>query len=436
MEHAVGETGRAIDGVRIRMNRGQTGKLRVHIPARGECAVYLMDGEIIGALTERDAACVLDRLVARGRVPQTKAAELKESAPSSMLGFEQLHRAIDPALVGRLMAGRFRDNLIFYLFDGGRFVFEPMTSIRVPHLQMGHDSASLLRELEVVYERIHLWMGVERRRTIGLGEHLPGSPQQRHIQALCSNGIRLDRLVHNSPFFAAQTLILVSQMVDSGCLQAVEIDPEDGPEMGAVSHAIEMAKAQKERRADAITTRVNSPSNGPISSDLQAFTDHEKEDRGMGKGEFRGDRDRVDLSEAPKERTPGLRLSTPQLKSAEVVRRVGVCNEVLTAFVDAWSQQYSPTDARHVAQNLIDGSPMDSAALFRGAMVDAKGRMGVAEILKNLERRPEGERRDLVTKGLTALIDRILARAVEGLSEDKLNHMLTQIAGYRQRMGW
>ena len=62
--------------------------------------------------------------------------------------------------------------------------------------------------------------------------------------------------------------------------------------------------------------------------------------------------------------------------------------------------------------------------------------MGASEILKNVERRPEGERRDLVTKGLSALIDRVLARAVEGLDEENMSSMLQQIAGYRQRMGW
>lgn len=436
MEHAVGETGRAIDGVRIRMARSETGRLRIHIPARGECSVYLMDGEIIGALTENDPSSVLDRLAARGRIGLEKAAHLKDSGDGSPLSFERLHQAVELSSVGRLMGGRFRDNLVFYLFDGGRFVFEPMSSIRVPHLQMGHDSAGLLRELEVVHERIRSWMGIERKRTMGLGDHQPGSPQQRHIQAICSNGIRLDQLVRLSPFFAAQTLVLVAQMVESGCLVATENDPGDGPDRGAVSHAIEMAKAQRERRAGAVSARVRPSPQSSTSPDLQAFTDHEEADRGMGKGVFRGDKDRVDLSHASKEQSPGLRLSVPQLKTAEIVRRVGVCNEVLTAFVDVWGQQKGLGDARHVAQMLVDGSPSGTAALFRGVVLDMKGRMGASDILKNVERRPEGERRDLVTKGLSALIDRVLARAVQELDEESMNTMLQQIAGYRQRMGW
>jgi len=274
---------------------------------------------------------------------------------------------------------------------------------------------------------------------MGLGDHVPGSPQQRHVQALCSNGMRLDRLIQNSPFFPAQTLVLVAQMVDAGCLVASETDPGDGPELGAVSHAIQMAKEQKERRAEAATTGMlqnDSTAPAPSAGDLPAFADHDRNDRGMGRGGFKGDRDRVDLGQSSPERSPGLRLSAPQLQSAEVMRRVGVCNEVLTAFVTAWTDQYGVGDARNEAQLLVDGAPLDSSALLRGVLVDGKGRMGAKEILRNVERRPEGERRDLVTKGLSSLIDRVLSRAVEGLDEDRLNTMLSQIAGYRQRMGW
>ena len=46
------------------------------------------------------------------------------------------------------------------------------------------------------------------------------------IQALCSAGLRLDVLVRASPFFPAQTLVLVSQMVDAGSLISAEIDTE------------------------------------------------------------------------------------------------------------------------------------------------------------------------------------------------------------------
>ncbi len=89
-----------------------------------------------------------------------------------------------------------------------------------------------------------------------------------------------------------------------------------------------------------------------------------------------------------------------------------------------------------MAQLLVDGAPMSHTALFRGAIVDARGRMGASSILKNVERRPEAERRNLVTKGLADLVDRALSRCAEGLDEYRLEQMLKQVAGYRERLGW
>ena len=426
MDHAAGETGRAIDAVRIRMARGQTGRVRVHVPTRGECSVYLLDGELIAATHEDDPSAIVDRLVARGRMSSQTASQLHGRAVDGALGFDALHAVADVDRVGRLMGGRFRDNLVHFLFDGGRFVFEPLDTVRVPHLQMGHDSAGLLRELEMVHERIRPWIGLERRRQVGMGPHTPGSPLQRHIQALCASGVQLGSLLKASPFFVAQTLVLVVQMVEAGSLEASVVEADDGPAPAAIDHALKMAAAQRERRAEAAKSVSANP----------AFADHEQDDRGMGQGTFRGDRDRVDLGPSAPARAPGLRLTAPQLSQAEVSRRVGVCNEVLTALTQAWTDQYGSSEGRRVAQLLVDGAPLSTSSLFRAVQVDAKGRLGAAQIVQNLERRPGPERRELLTKGLADLIDRSLAKAAEGLDEDRLSAMLQQVAGYTERMGW
>jgi hypothetical protein len=431
LEHANSETGRAIDALRVHLAHAATGCLRVRIPTRGECAVYLMDGEVIAALTPADPVDIVDRLLARGRLSATVAAELKGGNQGAPLHFEALHQQVDPALVGRLMAGRFRNNLIVHLFDGGRFVYESAQTVRVPHLQIGHDSAGLLRELEVVHERILPWLDLGGRRTITPGDYSPGSPQQRHIQALCTSGTPLDRLLTLSPFSHAQTLLLVDSMSEAGSL--VVSTPSEGPQAGAINHAIAEAEAKRRRRSEASQARDES---GLNVRPLVAFGDHEGTTRGMGKGAFVGDKDRVDLGQGPALRAPGLRLSAPKLSSSEVLRRIGVCNEVLTALVQVWTDQHGMGSGRATAQILVDGAPRDSAALFQSVSVDAMGRIGATEILGNLEQRPEGERRELVTKGLSSLIDRALSRAAEGLDEDGLNRMLTQVAGYRSRMGW
>jgi len=401
-----------------------------------------MEGELIAAHTPEDAGSVLNRLVARGRISVDLASKIREQARPQPIQFSDLRRSGEESLIGRLMSGRFRDNLIFHLFDAGRFSFESLDTVRVPFLQLGHDSAGLMRELEVVHAQISGWIDVQKERVLTWGDHSPASPQQRHIQALCSAGLRLDHLVKVSPFFPAQTLVLVSQMVDAGSLLSADVESEEGPRPGAISHAIRTAAAEKERRSEASPARdgadvaVNPSRPG---DDLAAFLDRERQSRAAGKGAFTGDLDRVDLTAAQPDlatKSPGLRHAAPVLSSKDIVSRIGVCNEVLSAMVLAWNDQHGSGEGRRMAQLLVDGAPMDFTPLFRNTVVDAKGRMGTSSILKNVERRPASERRALVTKGFADLIDRVLSRSAEGLDEDRLDQMLNQVAGYRQRLGW
>ena len=254
---------------------------------------------------------------------------------------------------------------VHFLFDGGRFVFESLDTVRVPHLQMGHDSAGLLRELEMVHERIRPWIGLERRRQVGMGPHTPGSPQQRHIQALCASGVQLGSLLKASPFFVAQTLVLVVQMVEAGSLEASVVEADDGPAPAAIDHALKMAAAQRERRAEAAKSASAYLPSRTTSRTIVAWVRERSEDR-----------DRVDLGPSAPARAPGLRLTAPQLSQAEVSRRVGVCNEVLTALTQAWIDQYGSSEGRRVAQLLVDGAPLSTSSLFRAVQVDAKGPIG------------------------------------------------------------
>lgn len=421
MDHATGETGRGIDAIRALMASERTGCLRVHVPGRGQAELYLLDGDLIAAITDEDAGSLVQRLVARGRIDSGAVARLTEGRGS--VSMEQLEQKVDPTAVGRLMAGRFRDNLIFHLFDGGRFVFSGMDTVRVPHIQMGHDSAGLLRELEMVHGRISAWMDGQKTRMMSSGNETPASPQQRHIQALCTSGMRLDKLVDSSPFFPAQTLVLVAQMVEVGSLTSTAIEVDDGPKRGAIDHAIQVAAEEAARRS------------AVRDSGLSAFADHERDDRGLGKGEFTGGSDRVDLSVGT-ERAPGLRASAPALESTEVVRRIGVCNEVLQALVEAWDDQHGKGTGRRTVQLIVETPPTNCAPLFEHATVDSRGRIGATQLLNNLQRRPEAQRRKLVSRGLADLIDRALARGAEGLDDAHLDQMLTRVAGYRERLGW
>ena len=420
MAHAFEETGRAISAIRALIAAERTGCLRVHVPGRGSASIHVLEGEVIGATTDRDAECILRRLLARGRVSNAEASALLDGTPT----MADVERLAGSDRANRLMSGRFRDNLIDFSFDAGRFEFTEMETIRIPHIQLGHDSAGLMRELEMVHGRIAAWMGDRATWHISSGEQTPRSPQQRHIQALCTAGMTLDQLVAISPFFRAQTLVLVVQMIDHDSLAVVEAaPPQQGPGLGAVHHAIEMARADAERRS------------GARDAGLVAFADHERSGRGEGEGAFVGAVDRVDLA-SPPTRKPGLRSHAPALEIEEVVRRLGVCNEVLHAFVQAWNRQHGTGEGRRAAQLIVDTAPSNCAALFEGIEVDLDGRIGSAGVLRNLQRRPEAHRRGLAHRGFANLIDRTLTRGADGLDDAHLERMLSQVAGYRQRLGW
>lgn len=419
MEHAVRDTGRGVDSVRGMMAAGRTGCLHVHVPGRGAARLYLLEGDVIAAVSPTDPDLMLNRAIARGKMPASAGSV--DQRPS----IAQLEQALGPERVSRMMAGLFRNNLIYFLFDGGRFKFEPMETVRIPHIQLGHDSSGLLRELEVVHGRISSLLDSRTLHHVSSGDRAPASPQQRHIQALCSSGMTLPQVLKLSPFFPAQTLMLIVQMKEQGTLVLSKMESVDGPLQGAVEHAIEMAQADAQRRSSARSSSMS----------MTAFADHERAGRGDGEGSFTGEGDRVDLNEAANRR-PGFRAHAPTIENTEVVRRVGVCNEVLQAFVETWDDQHGVGDGRRCAQLVVDTAPPDCAALFTGIELDVRGRMSATKLLDNLMRKPEAQRRILAQRGFSDLIDRTLARGAEDLDDAHVDRMLDRVAGYRQRLGW
>jgi hypothetical protein len=77
---------------------------------------------------------------------------------------------------------------------------------------------------------------------------------------------------------------------------------------------------------------------------------------------------------------------------------------------------------------------MSFGALLHGVEATPQGSFDAEVILKNLRRRPEAERRILLERAVMDLIDRALSIAAESLSEDDLDILLVDIAGYQQRM--
>jgi hypothetical protein len=130
-----------------------------------------------------------------------------------------------------------------------------------------------------------------------------------------------------------------------------------------------------------------------------------------------------------------LNFSGPKLAEEEVLRKLEVTNEVLATIVAALESGVGRGAGVSRLQLLLEGTSVNLAPLFKGVEVDADGTLPVNLIVKNLRKRPLGEHRRLLNRGLADLIERALSAADEELDVDGFETMLEQLAGYQQRLG-
>jgi len=265
---------------------------------------------------------------------------------------------------------------------------------------------------------------------------------------------------------------------------AASSDTGDGADEGEddpdVAHAIrrareiearrEAARLELERDQDGVMTRpLGFEFDVPVAEDELAFFEDQDQNRGRGDGGFSTEQellDRVDLSiegmaafqramqlpndglsdedgplamaEATEEEAAhavALNFSGPRLDERDIRRKLGVVNDVLAEIAGALDAHKGKGSGRVSVQILVDGPPTRYAPLFRAVQVDDQGRMDIERLVKNLRKRPEGERRRLLNESIVDLVQRVLSTSVEELDEDQVDDMLERIAGYQQRLG-
>ncbi|MFN7147479.1 MAG: hypothetical protein ACK4YP_27175, partial [Myxococcota bacterium] len=130
-----------------------------------------------------------------------------------------------------------------------------------------------------------------------------------------------------------------------------------------------------------------------------------------------------------------LNFSGPKLQDAEIHRKLSVTNDVLATIAEAIEGVEGRGSGQARLQLLVEGTSVPLAPLFKGVELTQDGRLPVALVVKNLRKRPGGEHRRLLNRGLSDLIERALSAAYEILDEEGLEAMLERIAGYQQRLG-
>jgi hypothetical protein len=130
-----------------------------------------------------------------------------------------------------------------------------------------------------------------------------------------------------------------------------------------------------------------------------------------------------------------LNFAGPKLGEDDARRKVEVVNEVLAQLVIGLDGAKGRGVGQARAQLVIEGTPGAFSALFKGAEVDAQGRLPVEVVLKNLRKRPASEHRRLLNRGMQDVIDRAFSVASDELAETELEKLLEAVAGYQQRLG-
>ncbi len=139
----------------------------------------------------------------------------------------------------------------------------------------------------------------------------------------------------------------------------------------------------------------------------------------------------TELTEADK--VVNLRFGAPRLGDEELYNKLEVCNDVLAAVARSLERSRAGSGPSSV-QLLLDATPSSFAGLFAGLQVRNDGTFDLDVAAQNLGRRPDAQRRTLLSRGSMDLVERALSVAADSLSDTAMEGLLTDIAGYQQRM--
>jgi hypothetical protein len=475
------------------LDAGLTGALLGHTATGERCTAYVMSGEVLAVHADDDDIALLHRLVNAGHLGAREAAEIEREVQSGTPATSVLFDLLAEDLLATSLYERFRENLYRFLSGSGGIAFEPMDAVFVENIQVGHDTRGLLAELLALRGTL---ASIERDvdRVLEPGAGTVTSEEQVRLVELCANGRTLAELLAASPYEPTRTLALVAELLDAGALEGSRppprrslqasppLAPDPSPEptgrwvvapdepdgfpgdidvlsdVEMEEHTEEVDRSTFRQTPGVQPTQLLAPS--AEGDDLDAFADHDYVRAGGGFVQARSNLDRVVLAEAPrrgKEEDPGdivvvemedadsgevstgravsLNFSGRMLGDDDARRKIQVVNEVLATVVEALDDAKGAGVGQARLQVLVEGTAGGHAVLFAQVELAPGGRLPVERVMRNLKKRPEGERRHLLNRALADVIERALSLADEALDQRGMERMLERIAGYQQRMG-
>ncbi|HJN76433.1 MAG TPA: hypothetical protein QGF58_21070 [Myxococcota bacterium] len=433
--------------------------------------LYLMNGQVLAARSERDDQHLLRRLVASGYLSPDQVRHLRKLANGAPIG-ETLWDVLDIRMCEQLAFDRLRENIAAYLVGDGDATFVPMDALFVGHLHLLHDTRAIVGDLEVLIARASALRTETGMATLVSPGPKPKKRAHHKIWKLLGPETTVGQVVQASPLEELSTLDALVELMDGGHLiaQAVatveEFDEEEllreleSTDATSVLPQVEEVTVQETSLEDTVETSVDEPgdealalegfSTGPdndvYDQELAMFADHD-ELRGGGKdGHFSKSvteltAERVDLTLPEQEQSdaPGtgvkMNFGGPQLSNEDAMKKIEVANQVLVGLVAAFDNQEGAGAGVAQIQLLLHGAPSEFASLFVAVSAGDDGNAPAAGLMKNLRKRPATEHRRFLNRALADLIDRAMNLGAENLQDDHVDAFLEGCVGYQSRLG-
>ena len=218
-DRPVDSPSRAKQHVLRHLDQGSTGCLHARVGG-ASLGLYVMLGEILAVHASDDRDRLLRLLASNGAISPDRIERLRRDITEGRSLTEALFDLMPEELLQDLLQERFRENLFLFLQSTGTASFEPMESVFVENIQVGHDSRALVEELDqLVLKTTRL------RQPPGL-VLAPGAGTMKQadhlkIASICHPRLPLADLLQRSPWEAGRTLACVAEMLERGSLVVV-----------------------------------------------------------------------------------------------------------------------------------------------------------------------------------------------------------------------
>ena len=196
----------------------------------------------------------------------------------------------------------------------------------------------------------------------------------------------------------------------------------------------------------------------PDDVDLSLFEDVDREvGRGRGEGSYVGSvKDLVEVPELPsrmvdedgiieassieeltdeeRAQVKTITFGAPVLEDTDVRRALEVVNRAMRDVARTFDENNGPGSGQALVQILIEGTPAEFNALFRGVDARKDGAIPIEMVLRNLRERPKSEHRQLVHRGVEDLLDRALTLSCDELEDEAADFVTARVLMYQKQI--